>query len=140
MANTKHVQEAQAFSERFRRALENAGIRPSPTRVANEFNLRYWGTGVTSHAVRNWLLGNSMPKQDKLVVLAEWLQISPEELRYGVVEGAGKNPESEHGHAAMALQDREMLRRYLSLSPDERKVVREVVTALFTAGQLKRQR
>ena len=65
----ERIAESQAFSERLRKALEAAGVRPSPTLVANEFNLRHWGRSITPHTARNWLLGQALPTQDKLVVL-----------------------------------------------------------------------
>jgi transcriptional regulator with XRE-family HTH domain len=75
--------ETQSFAARLRQSLENSGVRTSPTVVANEFNLRYWGRSITPHTARNWLLGKAIPTQDKLRVLAEWLQVSPDELRFG---------------------------------------------------------
>jgi hypothetical protein len=47
------------------------------------FNLRYWGRSISIHAARNWLLGVSLPRQDKLRVLADWLRVSPEALLLG---------------------------------------------------------
>ena len=63
------IPETQAFAERLRRALDAAGVRPSPTVVANEFNLRHWGRSITPHTARNWLLGQAFPTQDKLCLL-----------------------------------------------------------------------
>ena len=68
MSKASQLIETNAFAERLRLALKGVGIRPSPTLVANEFNLRYWGKSITSHTARNWLLGKSIPMQDKLPV------------------------------------------------------------------------
>ena len=68
-----YPKEPNKFADRLRAALTDAGIRVSATVVANEFNLRYWGEGISSHAARNWLMGVSVPKQDKLMVLSKWL-------------------------------------------------------------------
>jgi hypothetical protein len=78
-----YAKENGKFADRFRAALKDAGVRVSATVVANEFNLRYWGEGISSHAARNWLMGVSIPKQDKLLVLSKWLKISPEGLLFG---------------------------------------------------------
>lgn len=137
MAKATHVSETQGFSQRLRRALDSAGIRPSPTFVANEFNLRYWGKSITPHTARNWLLGKSIPMQDKLRVLADWLQVSPDELRYGTPAAVAKVQDFGQEWQALNMQDREMLNRYLGLSPEGRKTVRDVVTALALASTVK---
>lgn len=137
MAKATHASEALGFSQRLRHALDNAGVRPSPTLVANEFNLRYWGKSITPHTARNWLLGVSIPMQDKLRVLADWLQVSPDELRYGVPAGVVTAQDAGHEWRALNMQDREMLNRYLGLSPEGRKTVRDVVVALALAATVK---
>lgn len=129
-----HVPESQAFSDRLRKALESMGIRPSPTLVANEFNLRYWGRSITPHTARNWLLGQALPTQDKLVVLAEWLQVSPDELRFGKGRAALRLTEASAELDQLDMADREMVKRYLSLGKAERKTVREVVAAMVVAA------
>lgn len=128
------VPESQAFSERLRKALEAMGVRPSPTVVANEFNLRYWGRSITAHTARNWLLGQALPTQDKLVVLADWLQVSPDELRFGQQNAVLRLSESDTEFEQLDMADREMLKRYLTLSRGDRKTVREVVAAMATAN------
>ncbi len=127
------VSESQQFADRLRSALESAGVRASPTLVANAFNLRYHGRSITPHTARNWLLGKVMPTQDKLRVLAEWLQVSPDELRFGRAPGKTYVFEMNAGPIEMALADREMIDRYLSLSQSERKIIRDVVSAFVMA-------
>ena len=136
MANEIHASETQGFADRLRLALDSAGIRSSPTLVANEFNLRYWGKSITPHTARNWLLGKSIPMQDKLRVLADWLQVSPDELRYGTPVKATKLQDRDNESHSLNLQDREMLKRYLSLPNENRKTVRDVVTALALAASI----
>lgn len=128
------IPESQAFSERLRKALEAAGVRPSPTVVANEFNLRHWGRSITPHTARNWLLGQALPTQDKLVVLADWLQVSPDELRFGKVSFGLRLADADPEFGQMDMADREMLKRYLTLPKPDRKTVREVVAAMAAAA------
>ena len=132
------VSESQQFADRLRSALESAGVRASPTLVANAFNLRYHGRSITPHTARNWLLGKVMPTQDKLRVLAEWLQVSPDELRFGRAPGKTHVFEMNAGPIEMALADREMIDRYLSLSQTERKIIRDVVSAFVLAKAAER--
>jgi hypothetical protein len=126
--------ETEAFAERLRRSLDDGGVRQSPTIVANEFNLRYWGRSITPHTARNWLLGKSIPTQDKLRVLADWLQVSPDELRFGRSVGEIKGASSRSDFEALNMTDREMISRYLALNVAARNTVRDVVTALTLAA------
>jgi hypothetical protein len=124
--------ETQAFAQRLRSALVAAGVGVSPTVVAHEFNLRFWGKSITPHAARNWLMGVSLPSQDKLVVLAQWLQVSPQELRFGSA-AAHEVRGSVDLEPQLNLRDREMLVRYLALPAKDKSTVCDVVAALFRA-------
>ena len=137
MPNASKQIENQAFAERLRLALKGIGIRPSPTVVANEFNLRYWGKSITSHTARNWLLGKSIPMQDKLRVLADWLHVSADELRYGTLTAIPKPKDSGLDSSVLTMQDRDMLAKYMTLSVADRKTVCDVVVALSMAAAVK---
>jgi transcriptional regulator with XRE-family HTH domain len=130
--------ETEAFAQRLKQALEGSGVRASPTVVANEFNLRYWGRSITPHTARNWLLGKAIPTQDKLRVLADWLQVSPDALRFGNLSTVSRNAAADANFERLDMADREMLHRYLALTVGDRKTVREVVTALSIAGIAKK--
>jgi transcriptional regulator with XRE-family HTH domain len=130
--------ETEAFAQRLKQALEGSGVRASPTVVANEFNLRYWGRSITPHTARNWLLGKAIPTQDKLRVLADWLLVSPDELRFGGASASGRTSEADANFERLDMADREMLHRYLALTVPDRKTVREVVTALSIAAIAKK--
>ena len=52
MSKASQLIETQAFAERLQLALKGIGIRPSPSLVANEFNLRYWGESITINRLR----------------------------------------------------------------------------------------
>ena len=129
-----NVSESQQFADRLRGALESAGVRASPTLVANAFNLRYRGRSITPHTARNWLLGKVMPTQDKLRVLSDWLQVSPDELRFRRAPGKTYVFEMKDGPIEMGLADREMVDRYLSLPLAQRKTVRDIVSAFVMAA------
>ena len=130
--------ETEAFAQRLKKALEGSGVRPSPTLVANEFNLRYWGRSITPHTARNWLLGKAIPTQDKLRVLADWLQVGPDELRFGNLRAGIGVSEAAPSFEQLDMADREMVLRYLGLTVTDRKTVREVVAAFSVAAQAKR--
>ncbi len=138
MAKSVHGEETKAFAARLRLALEGAGVRPSPSVVAHEFNLRYWGKSITAHTARAWLAGVAIPMQDKLRTLSDWLKVSPDELRFGGRSSSLDSlvREADPSLGELNLQDREMLARYLTLQPAQRKTVQEVVHALSVAAHM----
>jgi hypothetical protein len=82
--------ERENFSMRLQQALRSGGYSPeSPTQLAREFNVRFSGRPVTVHAARKWLVGESIPTQEKLRTLALWLGVPNEWLRFG-----GENEQS----------------------------------------------
>lgn len=129
--------ETQLFAARLRQSLEDSGVRTSPTVVANEFNLRYWGRSITPHTARNWLLGKAIPTQNKLRVLADWLQVSPDELRFGPNRSSQEVSGRSVSSSSLNMVDKELLTRYMALSMADKKTVRDVVTALYLARQVK---
>jgi len=137
MSNASKLIENQAFAGRLRLALKGIGVRPSPAVLANEFNLRYWGKSISSNTARNWLLGKSIPMQDKLRVLADWLHVSADELRFGTLAPALKSPVADLEAVAFSMQDRDMLVKYQTLSVADRKTVCDVVVALAVAASVR---
>ena len=79
-----NVYAAVAFSQRLALALEQGGMLPcTAARLSGEFKNVYSGAPITLHAARKWLIGESIPTQEKLKVLAAWLGVSAVWLRYG---------------------------------------------------------
>lgn len=103
-------------------------VEPGATDLAREFNRRYPGTPVTPHATRKWLLGESIPAQARLRVLARWLGVSAEWLRFG--EGAMSVTASDEPQPEVDFQ---LAREIAALSAPHREVVREMVRVLRRA-------
>lgn len=124
-----------AFAERLQAAMLAAGYEQRPSILEREFNLRYWGRPITFQAASSWLTGKSVPAQEKLEVLAEWLRIEPQALRFG--EAAVTRIRKKHEQWEMALkgEEREVLQAYLDLPVEQRKIIREVILAFALAGQ-----
>lgn len=80
---TESVKESESFSQRLQLALRNAGVPPSPSRVAYVFNRFSKKWSVTPHAARKWIKGQAIPSQDRLCVLADMLGVAPDWLRFG---------------------------------------------------------
>lgn len=124
--------ENRQFSERLRQALRKAARVASPTGVANAFNLRFWGRPVSVYAVRKWLMGASMPTQDKLTVLAEWLSVEPHWLRFGT-ETAQTRVHAAQIQARHSAQDNAFLEQFYRLNEGHRQAVKAMMIALQKA-------
>lgn len=121
------IKEREAFSRRLKEALKRLGDDgSSPTRLAREFNRRTPGTPVTLHAARKWLNGDALPAQDKLRVLAGWLGVGADWLRFGE-GGRSAAYRVEEGGAPV---DFELARMIGALSPVHQAAVRALVRAL----------
>lgn len=126
------------FAARLREAMQQAGYAPKPAILEREFNLRNPGRPVTLHGVRRWLRGETLPTQEKLVVLAEWLKVPPEALRFGT-QVRHRIRESEQLWEALSYRERETLEVFAGLPPSQRAIAREVIMALAKAGKWERQ-
>ena len=124
---TNQKSEKVLFAERLGLAINNKGIKKSPTVLCNLFNRNWSGRSITPHTARNWILGIAMPQQDKLVCLAKLLDTNAGQLRYGrsvektMVLSIG-NLESE-----ISNTDQEFFVRYLKLDEARKRLAREVV-------------
>ena len=127
--------ELEAFAARLRQAMKEAGLRYSATQLAHAFNMRYWGAGITAHAARNWMIGVSMPKQDKLKTLGDVLQISPQDLLFGPSKSKMHAQESAPA-SALSMGDSEMLRQYLLLNAEHKCMIRHWVKLALIFQQM----
>lgn len=121
------------FAQRLREAMDRAGYQPRPSVLEREYNLRCWGKPMTLHGVRRWLKGETLPSQEKLLVIAEWLQVSPQELLYGPKVGQPIKERRARWEEAIGHQEREIFEAYLKLPQEQRKVIREVIVAFCRA-------
>lgn len=79
------LNEKQKFSERLNLALQKAFPNSlKNSEIAIKFNLRHPNESITQQAVYKWLNGLAIPSEDKIKTLANWLEVKPEWLRYGV--------------------------------------------------------
>ncbi len=140
--------ERQEFADRLKSALRQARqLADSPTVLARGFNIRFPGQAITVHAARKWLMAESIPTQDKLRTLAQWLQVPADWLRFGgqvsiaCEEGVAPIDGSmEAIVAAMSREDLKLLEALHALEADERRLVRELVELFFQTQERKLQR
>ena len=128
------MDEKAEFAERLKQAMLAAGYEPRPSVIEREFNQRYWGRSISFQAARQWLLGKAVPQQDKLQVLAEWLKMEPQILRFGGQSVLSVREKRKRWEDAIAGPEREVLEVFISLPAEQKKVAREVILALAKAS------
>jgi transcriptional regulator with XRE-family HTH domain len=121
-------EEKQGFRRRLKEAMRSARVEAGPTRFAREFNLRYAGEPVTAQTARKWLYGRALPAQDKLRALAQWLEVTPQWLRYAEAE----TPRAmKQDRPTYAVDSAWIGRKFDSLSEPHRRIVLEITHALL---------
>lgn len=122
------------FAERLQAAMVKAGLKPEAAILERGFNLNYYGKGMTLQGVNKWLKGESVPPYDKIIALAKWLGISPEELTFGLEIKTEIKRENERWKEEISYEEREVFQAFLNLPPPQRKIVREVILAFAKAA------
>lgn len=127
------MNEKAEFAQRLRDAMTRSGYPLRPVVLEREFNTRYWGRSVTLQGVRRWLRGEAIPSQDKLQVLADWLGVEPEVLRFGVAVRQSVQERRQRWDEGVGYAERETMEAFLALPAPQRKVVREVILTFARA-------
>ena len=125
--------EKLLFAQRLIAAMQAQGYQPKPAILEREFNLRHFGEPVTLQGVRKWLIGTAIPSADKLLTLAKWLNVPPEELAFDkdmqkAIEQREINWQEEIGY-----KDKEIFEAFLALPTPQKKIVRQVFVAFAKA-------
>ena len=116
------------FAARLEQAMTAKSIKLSPTVLGNLFNSVFDGRAVTPHTARNWMLGKSMPTQEKLVLLAKLLGTSSEQLRYGRHSEKTLMINNADGRETeLTASQQQLVRKYIMLSTSQQKLVSDLV-------------
>lgn len=107
----------------------SAGYQPLASVLVNEFNPRADGAAVSVYGARKWLTGTAFPTQERLLILARWLNVSAQWLRYG----EGKSDDCVAANDAVMLPREEvlLLNDFRLLDERSKQVVRELVASLI---------
>jgi len=116
-------QERETFAQRLNAALAAADIPPSATELQRQFNALSPQQPVTVHAARKWLIGESIPTQQRLQNLSTWLKVSPNWLRFG-------DDSEDIGGKAMSVDEQLLLRSFRRLPVRERQKLLELVQTM----------
>ena len=116
------------FAARLEQAMAEKSIKHSPTVLAKLFNAEFDGKAVAIITVRNWILGKSLPTQDKLVVLAKLLDTSAEQLRYGRhSEKTLTLMDADGSESELTASQQQLVRKYIMLSSSQQRLVSDLV-------------
>lgn len=119
-------QERLRFSQRLQKALKILKYPNSPTYIANEFNRYYHGQSISVQTANNWLQGKAIPNQDKLIVLAKWLEVSIQWLRFG--EEGDMNEKSNISSDNLAF-----LSKFNKLNKQQKKIIISLIDEIITS-------
>lgn len=117
--------EQDAFSERLRAALRQAGMSESPAELVRLL-ARFGGEPVSQQAVSGWLNGRAMPRQANLRALARMLSIEPQQLQFG----DDKRVREARGEWKVNPHDQLAIDAFLKLPAAQRKLVRNLIEEL----------
>ena len=115
------------FAKRLTAALRNSNIEPSPAVVASVFNKHSKVTKLKPHNVRKWLLGVSQPRTEMLLLLAEWLQLEPQDL---LTDKRAPKEIKNKVSFQFDFTDQEVISKYLAMTVKEKITVRLLIDAI----------
>ena len=125
--------EKTQFAERLIAAMQAKGYEAKPSILEREFNLCYAGKSVTFACVSKWLKGAAIPSADKLLTLAEWLEVPPEELAFDKNIQKAIQQREARWQEEIGYKDKEVFDAFVKLSAPQKKIVREVIMAFAKA-------
>lgn len=126
--------ERSNFSGRLKLALISADQPISASALARAFNLRAHGAKVTSHGARKWLNGDAIPTQEKVIILAKWLDVHASWLRFGHAEIGTTYEFTPRGAEELSRKDMALIRDVVSLPAPSQLIVRDMVDCLMRAA------
>jgi len=131
----KNDNEKALFANRLIKAMQAKGYDAKASVLEREFNLNYSGKPMTLHGVRKWLIGEAIPSGDKLLTLAKWLDVPPEELAFEKDIQKAIAQRDARWQQDIGYRDKEVFEAFIALSPTYKKIVRDMIVALSTKSQ-----
>jgi hypothetical protein len=115
------------FAKRLTAALIKSKVDPSPAAVANAFNKHSKVTTLKPHTVRKWLLGITQPRTEMLLLLAEWLNLEPQDL---LTDKQAPKDLKNKVSFEFDFTDQEVISKYLAMTVKEKITVRLLIDAI----------
>lgn len=133
------MNEKELFAEKLKSLLVERGYKPKASVLEREFNLRHYGKPIGLHAFAAWLRGETLPTLARLKTLSEWLNVPvtalvSDELAYKLDRVEKQKEQTKHlWEEATSYQDQTVIKLFLNLPSEQKKVVREVIMAMDKA-------
>src|ERR1700749_1276146 len=105
----------EEFSTRLRAAMTAAGLEISGTELERAFNRKWGKTPISVQAAWNWINGKTVPRNDKLPVLANCLRAAPPALFSAAPEPASAADRRREWEDKMTYAERESIEAFLRL-------------------------
>ena len=115
------------FAKLLTAALRKSSIDPSPAAVTRAFNKYSKVTTLKPHTVRKWLLGISQPRTEMLLLLAEWLNLEPQDL---LTDKQAPKDLKNKVSFEFDFTDQEVISKYLAMTVKEKITVRLLIDAI----------
>ena len=115
------------FAKRLTVALIKSKVEPSPSAVVSAFNKHSKVTTLKPHTVRKWLLGITQPRTEMLLLLAEWLNLEPQDL---LTDKQAPKDLKNKVSFEFDFTDQEVISKYLAMTVKEKITVRLLIDAI----------
>lgn len=118
-SSAKHA----SFAGRLTKFLRANRVEPTPIAFVSAYNKEHKDSPLKPHTARKWLIGETKPRQDSLVLLANWLKVKPEQL-LGEEESVKVGIEID-------FTDQEVISKYLSMNVKQKAAVSLLVDTIL---------
>ena len=111
------------FARRLTKALRANNIEPTPIALVSAYNKAHKDRPLKPHTARKWLIGETKPRQESVVLLAKWLQVSLDQL-LGTEESVQVGIEID-------FTDQEVISNYLSMNLRQKAAVSLLIDTIL---------
>ena len=94
---------------------------------------------MTIHGARKWLLGEAIPTQERIHILALWLNLNPAWLRYGDADNSRYLVENAQA-PGLTVEQLMLIHDVMSLPPAAQLIVRDLVNSFMRHDGMQTQR
>ena len=120
------------FAAQLAARLVDRQIAPTPIALSSAINKHYKTTTFRAHTVRKWLLGQTQPKSETLLLLANWLKVDPKDLI-----SVPNEPVNMTNKVSFEFDftDQEVISKYLAMTVKQKVTVRLLIDAIADKNQ-----